>query len=243
MDTVRFEKKHVKMVAHRGVSGLECENSCAAFVAAGNRSYYGVETDVHVTKDGKFVIIHDDRTGRVSPVDIPVEESTWEELSRIQLYSHVKQQAPARRDLVLPALADYIRICRHYDKVAVLELKNPMKPEHIAGIVEEIRSLDYLEKTLFISFSWDNMVCLRQLLPQQKLQYLVSKGRWTEDLPAKLLAHQMDLDIHYAEVTPERVALLHSMGIEVNCWTVDNPETGAQLAAMGVDYITSNILE
>ena len=231
------------MVAHRGVSGLECENSCAAFVAAGNRSYWGIETDVHVTKDGKFVVIHDDRTGRVSPVDLPVEESTWQQLQQIQLYANVKEQAPTRRDLVLPTLSDYIRICKHYGKVAVLELKNAMAPEHIAGIVEEIRGLGYLEQTLFISFSWDNMACLRSLLPEQPMQYLVGKERWTDDLPAKLQQHHMDLDIYYGELTQERVELLHSMGIKINCWTVDDPAAGEALAAMGVDYITSNILE
>ncbi len=43
------------MVAHRGLCGLEPENSIPAFVAAGNRSYYGVESDVHVTADGKLL--------------------------------------------------------------------------------------------------------------------------------------------------------------------------------------------
>ena len=38
MNTVKIDKKGIKMVAHRGVSGLECENTNAAFVAAGNRS-------------------------------------------------------------------------------------------------------------------------------------------------------------------------------------------------------------
>ena len=38
MDTVKIDKKGIKMVAHRGVSGLECENTCSAFIAAGNRS-------------------------------------------------------------------------------------------------------------------------------------------------------------------------------------------------------------
>ena len=83
MNTISIDKQNVKLIAHRGVSGLECENSCAAFVAAGNRSYFGIETDVHVTKDGKYVVIHDDRTGRVSDMDISVEESTFEELSEV----------------------------------------------------------------------------------------------------------------------------------------------------------------
>ena len=243
VNTISFDKKQVKMVAHRGVSGLECENTAAAFVAAGNRSYFGIESDVHVTKDGRFVIVHDDRTGRVSDVDIPVEESTWEQLREICLYSNVKEQLPARRDLRLPTLEDYIRICQCYDKTAVLELKRQMHPEHIAGIVSQIRQLGYLEKTLFISFSWDNMVCLRELLPWQRMQFLVGRGGWTEALPEKLRQHRMDLDIYYGEITPQRIALLHSVGIEVNCWTVDDPKVGEELAAMGVDYITSNILE
>ena len=59
MNTVSFAKGSVKVVAHRGVSGLETENTCAAFIAAGNRSYWGVETDVRCTADGNFIILHD----------------------------------------------------------------------------------------------------------------------------------------------------------------------------------------
>lgn len=51
-DTLRLGLQGVNMIAHRGVSGLERENTCAAFVAAGNRSYYGIETDIHRTADG-----------------------------------------------------------------------------------------------------------------------------------------------------------------------------------------------
>ena len=39
------------MVAHRGLSGLERENSIKAFIAAVNRSYYATECDIHLTKD------------------------------------------------------------------------------------------------------------------------------------------------------------------------------------------------
>ena len=246
MDTVKFSKKQAKMVAHRGCSGLECENTAAAFVAAGNRSYWGIETDVHVTKDGKYVTIHDDRTGRVSALDIPVEESTWEQLQQVQLYSHVKEKTASRRDLVIPTLADYIRICKRYEKMAVLELKNRIATEHIAGIVEEIRNLAYLENTVFISFYWDNLVDLRAMLPQQKIQFLIANveiSTWHDDLPEKLHQYRFDLDTHHCHVTAERVKMLHEMGIEVNCWTVDDPALGEKLAQLGVDYITSNILE
>ena len=240
-NTIQIDKKHVKMVAHRGVSGLECENTCAAFVAAGNRSYYGIETDVHVTADGQFVVIHDDRTGKVSNVDLPVEGSTREELSEVRLYSCGRKVSPTRRDLVIPDLADYIRICQHYGKSPVLELKNRIRTEDIRRMVELIREIGYLEETLFISFDWDNMVDLRELLPDQKLQFLI--GQWEDTLPAKLKKYRMDLDIYYKSLTAERVAELHAHEIEVNCWTCDDPAAAEELIRWGVDYITSNILE
>ena len=66
MDTVKINSRDVKMIAHRGLSGIEKENTNAVFAAAGNRSYFGMETDVHITKDGRFVIIHDETTNRAS---------------------------------------------------------------------------------------------------------------------------------------------------------------------------------
>ena len=75
MNTILIDKKGCKMIAHRGVSGLEKENTCAAFVAAGVKSYYGIETDVHVTADGKYFIFHDDNMKNIAGVDIDIEKS------------------------------------------------------------------------------------------------------------------------------------------------------------------------
>ncbi len=239
MNTIAIDKKQAKMVAHRGVSGLEAENTCAAFVAAGNRSYFGIETDVHVTKDNQIAVIHDDNTIRVSGVDKIVEESTLEELQSIPLYN--KEQGVYRTDLRIPTLADYISICKRYDKIAVLELKNRMDTEAITQIVDIIKELDYLENVIFISFSWDNVADLRKMLPEQKVQFLIST--YDDALIEKLISHRIDLDIHYTSVTKELVDILHKHNLEINCWTVDKAEDARQLIEWGVDYITSNILE
>ena len=66
MNTTKFKKGNVRVIAHRGLSGIERENTNAAFVAAGNRSYYGIETDIHRTADGRFVVCHDNDLFRVS---------------------------------------------------------------------------------------------------------------------------------------------------------------------------------
>lgn len=250
MNTIKINKGSTRMIAHRGLSGLETENSIQAFIAAGNRSYYGVETDVHVTKDGKFVVIHDDNTGRVAYDDVRVEASTYELVRKIRLKSLCPAggkdeegawEAGDRQDLVIPNLAEYIRTCKKYEKRCILELKNEFRPEDVERLAEEIRGMDYLEEVTFISFSLNNMVCLRKLLPAQELYYLA--GAYDEKVHDALKKHGLHLDIYYRALTKEIVEKLHDDGILINCWTCDNKEEGERLAEWGVDYITSNILE
>ncbi len=237
-DTVKIEKGSALMVAHRGVSGIECENTNAAFVAAANRSYFGIETDVHATADGKYVLFHDDNTERVSGVNMVVEESKWEDLRALRLH---EKDGTEREDLVIPQLVDYIKICKKYGKVAVLELKNRFRYEQIAEIVDIIKGEDYLERVIFISFSFDNLVDLRKIAPGQAAQFLTS--HLTDEVIDRISEHKFDLDVKHVELTAEWMEKLHSRNITVNCWTCDTPERAAELIAMGVDQITTNILE
>jgi len=236
--TVRIEKKHVQMIAHRGLSGLERENTCAAFVAAGNRSYFGIETDIHKTKDGQFIVFHDDSTLRLTDLDWNVEERTLVELRALRLRD---TDGKIRGDLLLPTLPEYIRICKKYEKTAVLELKNPFQRKDIVAVVETIRQEGWLKNTVFISFDLGNMIHLRKLLPEQPLQYLVKE--LTDEVKATLVEYALDLDIKYSNLTADQVEELHRMGRKVNVWTVDDPKIAVLLVQMGVDYITTNILE
>ena len=86
MNTIKLENKgNTLMVAHRGCSGLEQENTNSAFIAAGNRSYFGIETDIHQTVDGKFVLFHDDNTARIAIDKLVIEESTFDTLRGLLL--------------------------------------------------------------------------------------------------------------------------------------------------------------
>ena len=238
-DTLHLSAPKPRMIAHRGVSGLEKENTCSAFVAAGNRSYFGVETDVHLTADGKFIVIHDDDTLRVSGELYAVEETAFETLRRIRLLDIDGRRG--RADLLMPELSEYIGICKKYEKISVLELKNHMPPEAIRKIVKAIRDDGWLERTIFISFDLPNLLALREALPEQPAQYLVSEIDGT--LLDTLKVNRLDLDIWYKALTPEFVAACHAANILVNVWTVDTLEDCRRMADWGVDYITSNIVE
>ena len=239
MDTVKIQKGNVKMIAHRGVSGLELENTCAAFVAAGNRSYFGIETDVHVTADGKFIIIHDSSTARVGTQTMIAEESSFADLRSIQLKEKV---GAVRCDLRLPSLEEYLSICKRYEKEAVLELKNPMEREAVQGIVAECARVYGLEHVTFIAFCVQNLLYVKEFAPEAKTQFLVHK-ELTEEHIRDMETNGISLDAHHGLLSKELIDRLHSKGLVVNCWTVDDPAIAEKLAAWGVDQITSNILE
>lgn len=239
MNTIKFDKKNTLAVAHRGLSGIERENTNAAFVAAGNRSYYGIETDIHRTLDGKFVVCHDDNLKRVGGENIPVEEVTMDILLSAVLFD--KDGTKNRLDLRPTTLENYISICKKYEKHCVLELKSDFTDNEIEKIVEIIKSLDYLESVTFISFVYDNLVKLRKILPNQSAQFLFSAV--TDEIIEKVKAQNLDVDVYYKALTEENVRAFHEAGMVVNCWTVDVKEDAEMLAAWGVDFITTNILE
>lgn len=239
MDTLKFHKSGVKVIAHRGLSGIEKENTNAAFVAAGNRSYWGIETDIHKTADGIFAVIHDNTTGRVAKRDIPVEESTFEELSSLVLDDI--DGSTERCDLKIPTLNEYIRICKRYNKIAVLELKSCFSLQDLKRIITIIEENEYLKNTVFISFRIDNLIALRTICPGQKAQFLTSD--FSDETLNILIKNKLDLDIEYTKLTAEDVHRLKENDIEVNVWTCNDAETAEKLVKYGVDYITTNILE
>ena len=167
-----------------------------------------------------------------------IEECTLEQLRTLRLKD---LDGNIRSDLIMPTLQEYIRICKKYGKAAVLELKNRFLPDDIQTIVEIIRKEGWLDHTVFISFVLDNMICLRGLLPDQPLQYLVKT--LTQARLEMLARYRLDLDIEHVNLTAEQVNQIHTLGLKINVWTVDDPQVAENLIRMGVDFITSNILE
>lgn len=240
MDTRKFNKGEVKVIAHRGLSGIETENTASAFVAAANRSYYGIESDIYRTADGKFAVSHDPSLLRSAGRDMLVEEHTLAELQSVTLLD--KSGTKCRPDLIVPSLETYISICKKYGKRAVLELKSAFTEEETARIIEIIDGFGYLPSTTFISFKYSNLAKIRALLPSQSVQFLFNE--FSEETIEMLVRDRVDVDVrHTALVSKELIDRLHEGGLTVNCWTVDDPARAEELVSLGVDYITTNILE
>lgn len=240
-DTVKIRnKKGTLIIAHRGISGLESENTNAAFVAAGNRTHYGIETDVHKTADGKFVLMHDDNTFRMTGEHALISKTDYDALRKMRIKP--KDGRIGRSDLLIPSLEEYIDICRYYGKVAVLELKDEFTAEDIEAICNIIKAKDYIEKTVFISFFFNNLMLIKKRDREQSAQFLTGFPVDNE-LLGRLAEYDIGLDTEKSFCTPELIAKCHVMGIKVNAWTVNTADEAERLIEMGIDFITTNILE
>ncbi len=237
-ETIQIDNGEVKMIAHRGLSGLEVENTDEAFVLAGKHSYYGIESDVRKTADGKFVMCHDETLERIAGKKIEVEKTTLTELLKVPLNSKHPELSYAPN---LATLESYIIICKEYDKQAILELKSNFTEPEIVEIVAIISTLGYLDRVTFISFNYDNLLLVRKASPSQKLMFLFSE--LSDEITSKLIKDNVDVAIYHKALTEKAVEEFHEADLEVNVWTVDSEQIATKLIGWGVDYVTTNILE
>ena len=241
METIKITK-NIKMIAHRGLSGILQENTIPAFKLAGEKSYFGIETDVHVTKDNKYIICHDDSILRVCGIDLVIEETDYDVLRKQPVFN---KDGSINYDMYLPSLEEYITICKESNKVSVLELKNKMKEENIIEIVQIVKELNHFDNTIFISFSNENIINLKKYFADIKCQFLIDINTQEKRVFALEFAikYGVDLDVFFGSVDREFISLCHKNNVKLNVWTVDDLMVANNLVEMGVDYITSNILE
>lgn len=237
MNTIKLDKKNILMIAHRGLSGIETENTECAFVAAGNRSYYGIETDVHMTKDGKYVVHHDENLQRVFGVNAIIKDMTFDEIRKIQQTENGDKAAYS----VVPTLKEYLDTCKKYEMKSVLELKIEYDEKHLKEIIAEVEKAGQTDDIIYISFYASDIEKMRNLLPTARLQFLC--GEINDQTIDFCVKNGADIDVYYPALTKETVAKLKSAGVKINCWTVNDKAAAENLVSLDVDYITTNILE
>ena len=238
MKAIKIKKKRCKMIAHRGLCGLEKENTCSAFVAAAMHNYYGIETDVHVTKDGKFILCHDDDLKRVAGKDLIIEETDVAKLRKVTLFD--TDGKTRRADLVLQTMEEYFSICKKYKKIAVFELKNRISIDKIKEIVDKIKQMEYFEKTVFISFQRENLADLRSIEKKAKMQLL--SGEYSQELFDFAVRYNAGLDVHHKLINEEFIRKAHDLGIKVNAYVINDKTDAERFISYGLDFITTNIL-
>ena len=230
------------IAAHRGGARLWPENSLTAFRGALGLGVDLVELDVHQTRDGEVVVVHDPTLERTTTGHGAVRDLTWAELAPVVIRGTADER--------LPRLAEVLGLLRPTSVGLLLEIKNGPGGERYPGLEEKVLALvqgsGLGDRTLIMAFDWAVLERLRVLSSTARLTGLLSqrgaeRGGGVGALAPRLRAlGANDLGIERTLLTPAAVQAAHAAGLSIGVWTVNEPEELNRALAAGVDYVTTD---
>jgi glycerophosphoryl diester phosphodiesterase len=237
--------------AHRGASLLFPENTALAFREAVASGAGGLELDVHMTRDGTIVVMHDETVDRTTSGSGAVRAMALADLQALDAGCRFVLDGgyPYRgRGVCAPALEE---VFREFPDAAVnIEIKAalPGVEEAVLRVIREARAED---RTLVASGRHGVIRRFRELSAGRiatsasrreiKVFYLLSRLRLEGLLNLPYDALQVPVTFAGKDIiTPRFVEAAHARGVRVDAWTVDDPREMRRLLDLGVDVIMTN---
>jgi glycerophosphoryl diester phosphodiesterase len=232
------------IIAHRGASHDAPENTLAAIHLAWKQNADAVEMDVHASKDGHVVVIHDANTRKTAGVRRKVASQTLAELQALDVGNW---KAPKWKGERIPTLADVLATVPPRKRLFV-EIK--CGPVCLPRFAEDVRASGLQsDQVVPIGFALDTMSELKRICPELTVCWVAEFKRtlrgWkplAEQLIAQARKAGLDgLDLSGRGPVDRTFAdKVHAAGLQLYIWTVDSPERARELFDAGVDGITTN---
>ncbi|HHU78985.1 MAG: glycerophosphodiester phosphodiesterase [Caldicoprobacterales bacterium] len=225
--------------AHRGASAYAPENTEAAFCMAMEMQAGGIELDVHLSRDGKVVVCHDERVDRVSNGTGLVRDMTLEELKKLDFGSWFGDEF---RDERIMTLDEFLKLVEGWDGILNIEIKSGViLYEGIEDrIVDALRRFDRIDTSIISSFNHYSLLAIKKLEPALKIGLLYAAGLVEPWEYARRIGAEAIHPLFYS-AAPPIITGCRENGILLNAWTVDEPEYIRMLALGGVDGIITNV--
>jgi len=231
--------------AHRGGALLWAENSLLAFRNALALGADFLELDVHLTRDGEVVVIHDATLDRTTTGTGPVRERTLAELSAVRL----KDRGGAVLDEGIPALDQVVALAVAGKRQMLLEIKTDERKQRYPQIEEKVFAvLDrhrFTPFTVVMAFEGATWRRLRQVRPDARVAALYSARM----LPAAAVAAEIDalrqagvsfVGLDQAIVTAEVAKQARLAGLTLGVWTVNERAAIARFIEQGVGVVITD---
>jgi glycerophosphoryl diester phosphodiesterase len=233
-----MQVRRTQVFAHRGYSAKAPENSMAAFQLAWDVKADGIELDVHLSKDGQVVVIHDETLERTTSGRGFVVEHTVQELKR---YSNGSWFSLKYAEETIPTLREVLEWLESTGMVINIELKN----NRIAyrgleeKVIAEIERVGLEKRVILSSFNHESLKHLHAFRPHYSLAALYDFLLFKPWKYAKALGVSA---VHpdYRSVTEKMVAKCRQAGIAVRPYTVDRGKDLKRMFALGVDAVFTN---
>ncbi|MNQ63409.1 Glycerophosphoryl diester phosphodiesterase [compost metagenome] len=222
---------------HRGAKGECPENTLASFQRCLSHGVKRCELDLHLSRDGELMVIHDPSLKRTTGRRGKVSEHDAEELASYD----ARLGGPGwNQPCPIPRLASLFEQCEfeHWQ----LEVKSASRvraARTVLAIQELVERHGLVDKVTITSSSREVLRALNRLAPKLS-RGLVAEYAWLD--PLKVARHHgCDLlALNWTLCTPERLLRAQKEGLHVSVWTVNEPALMRRLADFGVDSIITD---
>ncbi len=220
----------MKIYAHRGSSGTHPENTLPAFQQAAGLPISGVELDVHLSKDGELVVIHDEKVERTTEGTGYVKDLTLADLKKLDAG---KWKGEQWADTRIPLLEEVFDVFRNTGHMLNVEVKSDVFPyDGAVGKVVQLAAAQGMEGQLVIS-SFNHHDVQHALYMHQvpaailASNLLVGMGEYAKGVGT----NRLHLSLPYAL---RHGAELVEQGFDVYAYTVNRLDYAQQLARIGI---------
>lgn len=225
----------MRVFAHRGYSGLYPENTMLAFEKALEAGCKAMELDVHLSKDGEIVVIHDEMLDRTTNAKGVVCSYT---LSELQAFNAGTAEYPQG----IPSLDTYCKWAKQHGIFTNIEIKTNMiyYPLIEEKVLTMLKHYNLVDQTLISSFNHGSVIRMKQLCSDIQCAFLVG-GRGLAN--AGSYARNFNVEYYHPDgafLTKAYVDECKSQGVGVNVWTIDDLGLLYKMTSWQVDGIFTN---
>lgn len=237
MSLASLLQQHGTLVfGHRGACAYAPENTLASFRLALEQGAHGVEFDVHLTRDGVPVVIHDFSLETTTTGSGMVADQTWEDLEALDAGSHKDAKFAGEP---IPTLEEVFRLLA--GKMAMnVEVKADSEgiEDAVAALIDQYGVNDWV---IVSSFNPNVLKRFAAKHPHIALGFLYYEEEPYEELLNDLssITYQARHP-HHTMIDEAYMREVKQNGFQVNTWTVNDPERGRELKALGVDVIITD---
>lgn len=233
-----------QIIAHRGSSYTAPENTVASVRLAWDQNADAIECDIHLSKDGKIVVIHDADTARTARVSLRVSETTSEELRKLDVGSPKDPKYAGEKIPFLHELMETVPA----GKQILIEIK--CGKEVLPALKDTLTSSGKMAQVVIVGFGLDTIVAAKQMMPVLPVWWLRSTA--TDKSTNTKLPHDLawidivkasgldGLSVDHAGCTPEFAKAIKAAGQRLSVWTIDDPAEARRFRDMGMDVISTN---
>ena len=214
-----------QIIGHRGARGLEPENTMRSFRKALELGVNYIECDVHMTKDGYIVLMHDHTVDRTTNGSGPVKSFTFDEIRRLD----------AGKGETIPTLQELLDLARGKVRLHI-ELKDENATEPTVHLVEE----SGIEGEVFLtSGNTETLRKVRELNAAILTEHIF--GEPPDDaIDRALSAGAKRVSCHIDHLTSEFVRKAHESHLQVIAWPPNTVEEAKKAIKCGVDLICTD---